>query len=67
MLCRPKNVQRLRRVPREYVAFYNTVRPHQALAGAPPAGPRPVTEPTGRLMARPILGGLHHEYRWEAA
>ena len=61
------HARHLRRVLREYSAYYNAVRPHQSLGGEPPDGPRVATGPGGRLQARPILGGLHHEYRWEAA
>ncbi len=57
----------VRRVLREYVPYYNAVRPHQTLAGQPPPGPRPRSPRSGRIVARPILGGLHHEYGWAAA
>jgi transposase InsO family protein len=59
----------LRRVLREYVAYYNDTRPHQSLFDQPPSGPRTPALRDGaqRLASRPILGGLHHEYFWEAA
>ncbi len=57
----------VRRVMREYVPYYSAVRPHQSLAGQPPVGPRPQSPRSGQIVARPILGGLHHEYRWAAA
>ena len=59
----------LQRVLREYVAYYNDTRPHQSLGDQPPSGPRTPTLRGGRsaLASRPILGGLHHEYFWEAA
>ena len=59
----------LRRVLREYVASYNDTRPHQSLGDQPPSGPRTPTLRGGaqRLASRPILGGLHHEYFWDAA
>jgi transposase InsO family protein len=54
-------------VLREYVAFYNTERPHRSLALEPPLrrGPIPSdpTAPPGRVVARPVLGGLHHVYQ----
>ena len=59
----------LRHVLQEYVAYDNATRPHQSLADEPPDGPRHAHRPPGpvRLRSRPILGGLHHEYTWEAA
>ena len=59
----------LRRVLREYVSSYNDTRPHQFLGDEPPTGPRPPARRGGaqRLASRPILGGLRHEYFWEAA
>ena len=57
----------LRQVLREYVAYYNATRPHQSLAAEPPDGPRSLSPPPGRVISRPILGGLHHEYSREAA
>ena len=59
----------LRRLMREYVAYYNATPPHLALNGVPPNGPRTLAKPSGRrhLEARPVLGGLHHEYDWRAA
>ncbi len=56
----------LRRVLGAYVAYFNRARPHQGIGQAIPAGSTPV-EPqgvgTGRIVALPILGGLHHDYR----
>ena len=59
----------LRHVLQEYVAYDNTTRPHQSLGDEPPDGPRHAHRPPGpmRLTSRPILGGLHHEYAWQAA
>jgi len=50
----------LRRVLKHYAAYYNHVRPHLALAKDAPLV-RPV-EQFGQIIARPVLGGLHHEY-----
>jgi putative transposase len=54
-------------VLREYVAFSNTERPHRSLALEPPLRRGPVssgpTLPPSRVVARPVLGGLHHVYQ----
>jgi transposase InsO family protein len=61
------NERHLEAVLQEYVAFYNTERPHRSLAlEAPlPSGTvRPAPSgPPGRVVARPVLGGLHHVYQ----
>ncbi len=57
----------LRTVLAEYVSYYNAVRPHQSLAAETPDGPRPVFDRNGQVIGRPVLAGLHHEYRREAA
>jgi transposase InsO family protein len=63
------NEQHLRMVLREYAAHYNRGRPHRSLGLETPTGPPARAEPpeTGRIVARPVLGGLHHEYEWVAA
>jgi transposase InsO family protein len=55
----------LRRVLREYVAYFNTARPHKRIAQAIPAVPKaaPAACPGGPIVSIPVLGGLHHEYR----
>ncbi len=60
------NERHLRRLLREYVAFYNAARPHQALRQVPPAGDRRHGGPGTRVVGEPVLGGLHHVYRWAA-
>ena len=56
------NHKHLHVIIRDYVEYYNKCRPHQGLAqripippGDPPA--------SGEVIALPILGGLHHQYR----
>ena len=63
------NERHLRRVLREYVAYDNATRPHQSLDDEPPSGPRTSSwsAESQRLVSRPILGGLHHEYYWDVA
>ncbi|MDP9374958.1 MAG: transposase [Chloroflexota bacterium] len=56
----------LRRILHEYVAYFNTARPHQGLEQRIPAPPevyvlRP--EPGRTVRAVPVLGGLHHTHQ----
>ena len=56
----------LRRVLREYVAYFNRARPHQGLGQAIPArflAAERHAGGRGRVVAFPVLGGLHHDYR----
>jgi transposase InsO family protein len=62
------NERHLRCVLTEFVAWYNQGRVHQGLNGIPDpdpvlADPRPAG---GRLVAIPVLNGLHHDYRLAA-
>ena len=54
----------LRTVLTEYVTCFNRSRPHQGLGQRVPV---PVTAHDsasgGQVIAIPLLGGLHHEYR----
>jgi transposase InsO family protein len=45
---------------RAYVEYYNSDRPHQSLDGNAP-NPRAI-EIAGDVVARSVLGGLHHRY-----
>jgi putative transposase len=56
------NEQHLRTVLAEYVAYYNTERPHRSLALAPPLPASRSPVPAGAVSSRPVLGGLHHVY-----
>lgn len=57
----------LRRILAEYVRHYNGARPHQGIAQRTPLSVNTVASAgrrvTGRVVAVPVLGGLHHEYR----
>ena len=60
--------QHLRGVLREYVAYYNELRPHRSLLLEAPVGPRALSPPSLRdeVISEPVLGGLHHVYKWAA-
>ena len=55
----------LRRVLQAYVASFNKAPPHQGLGQRVPAPPGMATrrDAGGTIIALPVLGGLHHEYR----
>jgi putative transposase len=66
------NERHLRRVLQEWVAHYNRGRPHSSLGPGIPDGPAITPVLSGHrireghgVVAPPILGGLHHEYRLE--
>ena len=63
----------LRRTVSAYITYYNGGRPHQGIEGIPECGPglpRATLPATGEgsinVVARPVLGGLHHDYRLAA-
>ncbi len=56
----------LRRVLNEYVSdYFNTARPHQGIGQRIPREENAQRDAssTGEILARPILGGLHHDYK----
>lgn len=60
--------RQLHRVMKQYKGYFNHARPHQ---GTDQRIPCRSERWDGRLAnrkvaSRPILGGLHHEYRWKA-
>jgi hypothetical protein len=62
------NQRHLQLVLDEYRAYFNTSRPHQGIEQRRPSSfDKPALRrkpPTGaRVVARPVLGGLHHTYR----
>jgi hypothetical protein len=72
-VCHPPNIRRecldhiilwnaahLRRVLRDYAAYYNNDRTHLALAKDSPHR-RPIQR-RGRLRRQSRVGGLHHRY-----
>ncbi len=70
----PMNERHLRLILKEFVAYYNRGRPHSALgpgtpepiqASVPAGGHRHQLPPGHRISSKPVLGGLHHDYRLE--
>ena len=72
----PFGERHLRRILREWISHYNGGRPHRSLGPCIPAvvqtalpaydrARRPFS--SSAVIAKPILGGLHHEYRWGKA
>lgn len=62
----PLNQCHLERLLSEYAHYYNNVRTHQTLGGETPikSAPPPKTLVEGTmLLAKPILGGLYHDYQ----
>lgn len=56
----------LRRVLKEYVTYFNRSRPHQGIGQHVPEPDERSGQSTGapgNVVAFPVLGGLHHEYR----
>jgi putative transposase len=61
------NENHLRRLLRDYLLYYDHARTHLALDKDPPE-PRPMEPPEGgRIVATPMVGGLHHRYTRRAA
>ena len=50
----------LRRILKSYARYYNEMRTHLALDKDAPLSR--TEKRAGRILCRPILGGLHHEY-----
>jgi putative transposase len=71
----PFTERHLRAVLRKWIRHYNRGRPHSSLGpGLPDCPPDRLAASSGhqlpdghRVVATAILGGLHHEYRFEAA
>jgi hypothetical protein len=59
----------IRRVVTEYIRYYNRARPSQAIHGIRDPYPELKQQPPspGRLLALPVLGGVHHDYRLAAS
>ncbi len=55
----------LYRIVKEYVQYFNRARPHQGINQRIPAGAGSIPEKagTGKIIAFPVLNGLHYDYR----
>jgi hypothetical protein len=65
----PLNDEHLRRLIRDYVAYFHQDRIHDALSKDTPHR-RPVENkpcPQATLISNARLGGLHHRYSWRSA
>jgi putative transposase len=61
--------KQLQRVLNGYVAYFNRARPHQGIGQHIPEQRNSVPsaqEAGNKVIALPVLGGLHHDYRWAA-
>jgi putative transposase len=61
--------KQLQRILNAYVLYFNHARPHQGIRQQIPdsqAGPGPADHAGGKVIAFPVLGGLHHDYRRSA-
>jgi putative transposase len=61
----------LGRILAEYVSHFNRARPHQGIGQRSPLSADTIVSPqrsrvTHRVIAVPVLGRLHHEYRLAA-
>lgn len=56
-------------IVKEYMAYFNHTRPHQGIEQCIPCQPERLRAPpvNGKVSSRPVLGGLHHDYYWQAA
>ena len=57
--------RQLHRVIKEYVEYFNRAKPHQGIGQRIPEGivPQSAWPRRGKLIAVPVLNGLHHDYR----
>jgi putative transposase len=58
--------KQLHRLLNAYVRYFNRVRPHQGIQQQIPELPVPSASPhnqSDKVLAVPVLGGLHHDYR----
>jgi len=61
------NERHLRRLLSAYVDYYHRSRTHLALMKDAPEARPVVAIASGRVVALPVVGGLHHRYERRAA
>ena len=61
------NERHLRRLLEEYLDYYHRSRTHLLLNKDPPTSRAVQSQEEGRIVAFPVLGGLHHRYTRLAA
>jgi putative transposase len=57
--------KQIKRILQEYIAYYNTKRPHQGLDQQVPLGYKPMID--GNVVKFPVLGGVRNHYFRKAA
>lgn len=57
------NERHLRKIMRQYQDYFNHARPHQGINQRIPCHSEQFQQNTGTIIAHPVLGGLHHDYR----
>jgi len=61
--------KQLQQVLNAYVMYFNQARPHQGIHQQIPDPSRAATSSqhtSDKVIALPVMGGLHHDYRWAA-
>ena len=61
--------KQLQRVLKAYVVYFNQTRPHQGIGQQIPEQVGLVHSSQGasnKVIARPVIGGLHYDYQWAA-
>jgi putative transposase len=61
--------EQLQRVLNAYVLYFNQARPHQGIRQQIPEPSRSALSSYHageKVIAHPVMGGLHHDYRWAA-
>ncbi len=55
--------QHLGRLVRQYQDYFNEARPHQGIGQRIPGKPVQAADLKKPIVVKPVLGGLHHDYR----